>query len=71
LAFVNGPPEAAQDKKHQQDRQRNQQIQDIHQTPFVSRKEFNTTHNELKAIPNPASHAGNQPTTAKGTQTAL
>jgi hypothetical protein len=68
---VNGPPEATQDKKHQQHRQRDQQIQDIHQNPLVSRKEFNTTHNELNAMPKPASQAGNQPTTANGTHKAF
>jgi ABC-type oligopeptide transport system ATPase subunit len=68
---VNGPPKATQNKKDQQHRQWDQQIQDIHQNPLVSRNAFNTTHNELNAMPSPASQAGNQPTTAKGTHKAL
>jgi hypothetical protein len=32
---------------------------------------LSTTHSELKAMPRPASQAGNQPTKAKGTQAAL
>jgi len=38
---------------------------------FANRKAFSTTNNELKAIPRPAAHAGNQPIKAKGIQAAL
>ncbi len=36
-----------------------------------NRKALSTTSSELSAMPIPASHAGNQPATANGTQTAL
>ena len=38
---------------------------------FANRKAFSTTNNELKAIPRPAAHAGNQPIKARGMQAAL
>ena len=84
LTPVDGPPEAAKNKKDKNNRQWNQQIQNIHQdspidlSKFISavvvldsRKALNTTSKELKAIPKPASQAGSQPITASGTHTAL
>ena len=38
---------------------------------LAKRAEFKTTQSELRAIPKPASHAGIQPTQARGTEMAL
>ncbi len=71
LTPMNRPPKPRQDAKHQQNRQGYQNKQNIHYFSIDNLKEFKTTHKELKAMPKPASQAGNQPTTAKGTHTAL
>jgi hypothetical protein len=77
LSTVDRPPDAADDKKHQDDRQGHQKIQNIHQdfrsnrASFDSRNALRTTSRELQAMPNPANHAGSKPKTASGTQTAL
>lgn len=77
LASVNRPSQTAQDEKNQNNRQGDEQIKNVHQSlsrgamAEDSRKAFSTTSSELSAMPIPASHAGSQPATASGTQTAL
>jgi hypothetical protein len=84
LTSVDRPPESSQDEENQDDGQRDEQIQDIHNvfqpyfvlmpvaaSDWVKRMAFATTPKELAAIPSPANQAGSKPTTAKGTQAAL
>ena len=77
LAGPNRPRQHTQHGKRQQYRQGNEQKQDVHQRPSgmrgisERRAAFPITSKELHAMPRPASHAGNQPASAIGTQTAL
>ena len=77
LSSMDRPPDAADDKENQHHGKRHQQIENIHQSNPSSlpvrdkRKALSTTNKELLAIPMPANHAGNIPTTASGTHTAL
>ena len=71
LTALHSPPQATQDTKYQENRQRNQNIQGIHQLTLDKRSAFTTTHKELQAIPRPAAHAGKYPKAAKGTHTKL
>lgn len=81
LTSINGPSQHAEDEEHQDNGQRQQQIEDVH-VQLLSTDEhrsesvptlraLSTTASELSAMPNPASHGGRYPTTASGMQVKL
>jgi len=87
LTAVERPREHAEDAEHEQGRQRDQQIEDVHRLgsvnamgglapeagrPYLaSRNELATTTSELVAMPIPAAQGGSQPASASGTQARL
>jgi hypothetical protein len=73
LAAMQRPGEDADDKQHENGRDRNQQVQDLHRWPVQrpARSALRTTSSELPAIPNPAAQGGSQPASASGMQAAL
>lgn len=78
LALKQSPGKDADDAQHQQYRERDQQIQHVHQAivaPSVlnhsSRLALAMTSSELSAMPSPAAQGGSQPTRANGMHTPL
>ena len=76
LTVVDSPPKPTEDQQNEGDGERNQQKKNVHQAGLpgkgrARRAAFSTTSNELRAMPNPASQAGNRPTSASGMQTRL
>lgn len=78
LTLEQRPGKNADDAQHQQDRKRNQQIQDIHQSIVAPsavnhsrRVALAITSSELAAMPKPAAQGGSQPMSASGMHTAL
>ena len=71
LARIERPGEDRKQRQHQQHREGDQQVQDIHRRQRASRIELITTNSELAAMPRPAAHGGRRPNSASGTQQAL
>lgn len=74
LTSPQGPGEHTQNGEHQQHRQGNEHVDDVHGLCFVQRdrrQALSTTTSELLAMPRPAAQGGSMPAKARGTHTKL
>ena len=77
LTALHGPAEHRQDRKDEAGGQRDEQVQAFHVRAEccglqrAARSALSTTTSELLAMPRPAAHGGNQPTSASGMHSAL